>query len=112
MVIFGKAREVTDRDEKLRALDGLVEHVVPGRAADARSANESELRQTLLLAMPIEEASAKIRTGAPVDDEEDYALPIWAGVLPLSLTPSPPITDERVTAQVPDYVRRYARPRR
>ena len=109
-VIFGKAREVVDREEKLRALDGLVEHVMHGRSADARRANERELRQTLVLAMPIEEASAKIRTGGPVDDEEDYALPIWAGVLPLSLTPSAPVADERVTAELPEYVRNYSRP--
>ncbi|HEX7421527.1 MAG TPA: pyridoxamine 5'-phosphate oxidase family protein, partial [Thermoanaerobaculia bacterium] len=82
-VIFGTATEVTDRDEKLRVLAALVDHVAKGRSRDARAPNESELKQTLVLALPITEASAKIRTGPPIDDEEDYALPIWAGVLPL-----------------------------
>ncbi|HEX8172853.1 MAG TPA: pyridoxamine 5'-phosphate oxidase family protein [Thermoanaerobaculia bacterium] len=109
VVIFGKAREVTEREEKLRALDALVEHVVRGRGAEVRAPNESELRQTLVLALPISEASAKIRTGGPVDDDEDYALPVWAGVLPLALTPGAPIADERVTSDVPEYVRNYAR---
>jgi len=109
VVVFGTAREVTDRDEKLRALDALVEHVVRGRSADVRPPNEIELRQTLLLALPIEEASAKIRTGPPVDDEEDYALPVWAGVVPAALTFGSPIPDERALAGVPDYVVSYAR---
>src|SRR4051812_22349241 len=80
-VVFGTAREVTDPAEKLRALDALVEHVARGRSAEVRPPNERELKQTLVLALPIAEASAKIRTGPPVDDEEDYALPVWAGVL-------------------------------
>src|SRR6266849_2797993 len=86
-VVFGTAREVSSREEKLRVLDALVEHVCAGRSAHARPPNESELRQTLVLALPIEEASAKVRTGGPVDDEEDYALPVWAGVLPLTMVP-------------------------
>jgi len=94
VVVFGKAREVTDREEKLRALTALVEHVVPGRSPDVRAPNESELRQTLVLALPIGEASAKIRTGGPIDDEEDYALPVWAGVVPLTLMKGTPIKDE------------------
>lgn len=108
-VVFGTAREVTDREEKLKALDSLVEHVVRGRAKEARAANESELRLTTVLAIPIDEASAKIRTGGPVDDEEDYALPVWAGVLPLRLTPGEPVADRGVSAEVPEYVRRYSR---
>lgn len=108
VMVFGKAREVTG-EEKLRALDGLVEHVVRGRSREVRPPNEIELRQTLVLALPLDEASAKIRTGGPVDDEEDYAMPIWAGVLPLKLTPSDPIPDEGVTAEVPEYLKRYAR---
>ena len=111
-VILGTAREVTDADEKRRALDALVEHVVRGRSADARPANEKELRATMVLALPITEASAKIRTGPPVDDEEDYALPIWAGVLPLTVTPGVPVVDERVSVDVPAYVREYSRSRR
>jgi uncharacterized protein len=106
VVVFGSAREVTG-EEKLRALDSLVEHVMPGRSAEVRPPNETELRQTVVLALPLDEASAKIRTGGPVDDEEDYALPVWAGVLPLRLTPGEPVPDPGVTAEVPEYVTRY-----
>jgi uncharacterized protein len=95
-VILGHAREVSDPDEKLRALEGLVEHVLRGRSAEARSPNEQELKQTLVLALPIDEASAKVRSGGALDDEEDYALDIWAGVIPLSLTAGEPIADERL----------------
>jgi nitroimidazol reductase NimA-like FMN-containing flavoprotein (pyridoxamine 5'-phosphate oxidase superfamily) len=109
VVVFGTAREVVDEDEKVRALEALVEHVVSGRSQDVRQPNDKELRQTLLLAMPLEEASAKIRTGGPIDDDEDYALPMWAGVLPLRLTPGEPITDTGVTADVPEYVQTYVR---
>jgi len=108
VVIFGTAREVSE-DEKLRALEALVEHVVRGRSKDVRGPNVKELRQTLVLAMPIEEASAKIRTGGPVDEDEDYALPIWAGVLPLQLTPGEPIVDDGVSVAMPENVRRYLR---
>jgi nitroimidazol reductase NimA-like FMN-containing flavoprotein (pyridoxamine 5'-phosphate oxidase superfamily) len=109
VVVFGTATEVTDGDEKVRALDALVEHVVRGRSAAVRAPNESELRQTLLLALPIEEASAKIRTGPPIDDDEDYLLPVWAGVIPAALAFGSPIADERSTAAVPDYVAGYRR---
>jgi hypothetical protein len=107
VVVFGKAEEVVDRDEKIRVLDKLVEHVCRGRSADARRPNEQELKQTLVLRIPIAEASAKIRTGPPKDDEEDYTLPIWAGVLPLALAPSAPVADNEVP--VPDYINRYRR---
>jgi len=112
VVVFGKAREVTDREEKMRALDALVEHVAAGRNAEVRAPNEAEIRQTLVLAMPIEEASAKVRTGGPIDDEEDYALPVWAGVLPLRMVPQEPISDERLPNGIkpPDYLTRYRRP--
>jgi len=108
VVVFGKAREVRE-DEKVRVLDSLVEHVVRGRSKEVRAPNLKELRQTLVLALPIDEASAKIRTGGPVDDEEDYALPVWAGVLPLTLTPGEPIADNGVSADAPEYVRQYKR---
>jgi uncharacterized protein len=107
VVVFGRAEEVTDRDEKLRVLAALVEHVCRGRSADARRPNEKELKQTLVLRLPIAEASAKIRTGPPVDEAEDYDLPIWAGVLPLPLTPGAPLPDN--TVPVPQYVTRYRR---
>ena len=109
VVVFGTAREVVDEDEKVRALDALVEHVVRGRSKEMRQPNDKELRQTLVLALPLDEASAKIRTGGPVDDEEDYALPVWAGVVPLKLTPGEPIADRDVTVDVPEYAARYAR---
>ena len=108
VVVFGKAREVRE-DEKVRVLDSLVEHVVRGRSKEIRAPNLKELRQTLVLALPIDEASAKIRTGGPVDDEEDYALPVWAGVLPLTLTPGEPVADVGVTTDAPEYVRAYTR---
>lgn len=111
VVVLGKGREVVDRDEKLRVLDALVEHVCAGRARDVRPPNEAELRQTLVLAIPLAEASAKIRTGPPIDDDDDYDLPIWAGIIPLALTPSVPIDDARLTAGVPapEYATRYKR---
>jgi len=109
VVVFGTATEVTDPEEKVRALERLVEHVCRGRSKDVRQPNEKELRQTIVLSMPISEASAKIRTGGPADDDEDYGLPIWAGVVPLALTPSAPVTDERVSVEAPEYVTRYSR---
>lgn len=109
VVVFGKARAVTEDVEKRVALDALVEHVMRGRSKDVRAANEIELKQTLVLALPIEEASAKVRTGGPVDDDEDYALPVWAGVLPLTLMPGVPIPDSGVTSEVPEYVTAYSR---
>ena len=109
VVVFGTATEVTDREEKIRALEGLVEHVCRGRSKDVRQPNERELKQTLVLSLPITEASAKIRKGGPADDEEDYALPIWAGVVPLKMVAGEPVTDERVGVGVPEYVGRYGR---
>ncbi|MCA1595655.1 MAG: pyridoxamine 5'-phosphate oxidase family protein [Chloroflexi bacterium] len=105
-VILGSAVVVTDPEERMAALRILVEHVMEGRWADVRWPNESELKQTLVLSMPIEEASAKVRTGPPADDEEDYALPVWAGVLPLSVTAGPAVPDPRLTDGVPlpDYL--------
>jgi nitroimidazol reductase NimA-like FMN-containing flavoprotein (pyridoxamine 5'-phosphate oxidase superfamily) len=111
VVVYGVATEVSDRGEKLTALETIVEHVVPGRSADARGPSEAELRGTIVLSLPLEEVSAKIRTGGPIDDEEDYSLPIWAGELPFSLTPAVPIADSRLSPEIalPDYVARYRR---
>lgn len=111
-VILGKAREVTNREEKLAALNALVEHVVAGRSAEVRAPNEIELKQTLVLAIPLWEASAKVRTGGPVDDDEDYGRDVWAGVIPLRLTPAAPIGDERLKdgIEVPAYASSYRRP--
>src|SRR5207244_2812277 len=97
VVVLGKGREVADREEKLRALHAIVEHVVPGRSAVVRPPNESELRQTLVIALPLTEASAKVRTGPPIDEKEDYALDVWAGVIPISLAKGEPIRDDRMT---------------
>ncbi|MBV9494670.1 MAG: pyridoxamine 5'-phosphate oxidase family protein [Acidobacteria bacterium] len=110
-MVFGTAREATDADEKLRVLEALVEHVAKGRSRDARGPNEKELRQTLVLALPIEEGSAKVRTGGPVDDDEDYDLPVWAGVLPLKLVPQSPVPDEKMRPgiAIPRYVDEYRR---
>ena len=112
-VIFGTAHEVSG-DAKLDALDALVEHVCKGRSRDVRAPNDRELRQTLVLGMPIEEGSAKVRTGGPLDDEEDYALDTWAGVIPLKLVPQVPVDDERLREGIalPDYVKDYRRPTR
>jgi nitroimidazol reductase NimA-like FMN-containing flavoprotein (pyridoxamine 5'-phosphate oxidase superfamily) len=106
VVVLGTATVVIDREEKLRVLDALVEHVMKGRSADARPPSEAELNATLVLRLPITEASAKIRTGPPIDDEEDYALPVWAGVLPLELTPLAPVADPRLPAGIefPQYL--------
>jgi nitroimidazol reductase NimA-like FMN-containing flavoprotein (pyridoxamine 5'-phosphate oxidase superfamily) len=96
VVVLGRARVVEDREEKLRALDTIVNHVIPGRTSQVRGPSELELKATTVLALPIDEASAKIRTGPPKDDEDDYAWPCWAGVLPLGLRAGAPIADEKL----------------
>jgi len=111
VVVYGHAREVTDPDEKFAAQRALVDHVAHGRADDARLPNQRELDQTTILAIPIEEASAKIRTGPPKDDAEDMDLPIWAGVLPLLTIPGAPEPDPELPGGVepPGYVTDYQR---
>ena len=101
VVILGRARELTVEIAKRAALDALIERVLPGRAAQVRTASTKELNATCVLSLPIEEASAKIRSGPPHDDEEDYALGCWAGVLPLKLTALAPEPDPRLPAGVP-----------
>jgi nitroimidazol reductase NimA-like FMN-containing flavoprotein (pyridoxamine 5'-phosphate oxidase superfamily) len=91
VVLLGTATKVEDEDEKLRAFDAVVDHVLPGRSAVARPSNAAELRTTLVLRLPIEEGSAKVRSGGPLDDEEDMDLSVWAGVVPLRLTPGEPV---------------------
>ena len=112
VMIFGTAREVTDPDEKWRAQAALVDHVCAGRAQQARMPNAKELRETMILAIPLEEASAKVRSGPPLDDEEDTALPIWAGVLPLRTVPGVPEDSPDLPAgvDVPENVSGYRRP--
>jgi nitroimidazol reductase NimA-like FMN-containing flavoprotein (pyridoxamine 5'-phosphate oxidase superfamily) len=85
VVVLGRARELTDRAEKLHAMECVVEHIVPGRWNEARQPSDKEIKGTTILALPIEEASAKIRTGPPKDFDEDLSLPVWAGVIPLDL---------------------------
>ena len=111
VVIYGVAREVTDPKEKFDAQNALVEHIVPGRLADARLPNDLELKETGILAISLDEASAKVRTGPPKDDEEDYGLPVWAGVLPLRTVPGDPEPDPRLPDGVepPGYVTGYRR---
>ncbi|HEY3581464.1 MAG TPA: pyridoxamine 5'-phosphate oxidase family protein [Pyrinomonadaceae bacterium] len=111
VLVFGRATLVDEPKEKYDALLALSEHIVPGRWADVREPNEQEMKQTTVLCLPLEEASAKIRTGPPLDDEEDYALPMWAGIVPLKLTAGEPINDPRLSAEipVPDYAAQYKR---
>src|SRR5437588_3678042 len=109
VMVFGRASRVDDPDEKRRALRALVDHVVPGRNADARPPSDAELRKTLVLRVPITEASAKVRTGGPVDDDADMTLGVWAGVLPCALTFGAAIAAPDVTAATPEYVRAYSR---
>ena len=112
VVVVGRARAVEDAEERLRALRALVEHVARGRWADTRRPNARELAQTLVLALPIEEASAKVRSGPPLDDAEDQALPFWAGVIPLSLVPAAPAPDPGLAPGIarPAYAEAYRRP--
>ena len=111
VVIFGKAQVVSEPEAKRKALRTLSEHLIPGRWKDVREPNQKELDGTLVLELPIEEVSAKVRSGPPLDDEDDMRREVWAGVLPLELTANAPIPDARMTAGAvtPDYVRRYSR---
>jgi len=112
VVVLGTAREVADPAEKYAALKAVVEHVAPNRWGDVRWPNEQELKATSVLRLPLEEASAKIRTGPPIDDEEDYQLPCWAGEIPLRLLPQTPVPDPRLPPEIniPAYARAYRRP--
>lgn len=111
VVVLGKATLVQDPEEKIAALRALSEHILPGRWADSRQPNERELKATSILRVPIEEFSAKVRTGPPIDDEEDYSFPTWAGVVPLEMTAGAPINDPRLdpVREVPACAKHYAR---
>jgi nitroimidazol reductase NimA-like FMN-containing flavoprotein (pyridoxamine 5'-phosphate oxidase superfamily) len=100
VVVLGQARVVSDPEEKLAALRCFTNHIVPGRWEEVRQPTEPELRSTLVLAVPLDEVSAKLRTGPPIDDEEDYALPVWAGVVPLKPWFGDPAPDARVLPDV------------
>jgi nitroimidazol reductase NimA-like FMN-containing flavoprotein (pyridoxamine 5'-phosphate oxidase superfamily) len=112
VVVLGAATEIVEHDAKREAMRALVEHVVPGRWNDTRPPSDAELQATQILMLPIAEASAKVRVGPPIDDEEDYPLKWWAGEIPLGLAVHAPIADPRLTAgiEVPAYVARYRRP--
>jgi uncharacterized protein len=113
VVILGKATLVDQPQEKLEALHLLSEHIVPGRWSDVRQPNEKELKATSVLRVPIDEFSAKVRSGPPIDDEEDYSFPTWAGVVPLQIKAGEPIADARLDfrLEMPDYAKRYERRR-
>jgi hypothetical protein len=109
VVAFGTARRIADPGQKIKSLRIISEHLIAGRWEDVREPSEKELKATTVLEFSIEEASSKVRSGPPLDDESDYGLPVWAGVLPLEMKSQPPIPDDRLVKGValPDYVRLY-----
>ncbi len=104
VVVFGVGQAVRERGAKLQAMEALVEHIVPGRSAEARGPNETELKATEIVALTISEASAKVRTGGPVDIGADLELPVWAGQVPLRVTAGAPVPDVGCSLPVPGYV--------
>jgi nitroimidazol reductase NimA-like FMN-containing flavoprotein (pyridoxamine 5'-phosphate oxidase superfamily) len=100
VTVFGRARMVTEVAEKLEALRIITDHIVPQRWDEVRGPNELEMKQTVVLALPLADVAAKVRIGPPADDEEDYALPIWAGVVPIQTQLGAPIADGRVLPEV------------
>ena len=108
VVAFGVARAIDDPAEKIRALRIISEHLMPGRWNDVRGPSEKELKATAVLEFSIEEASAKIREGPPLDDEEDYSLPVWAGTVPLRMEAQSPVPDPRLaeSIEIPQYILR------
>jgi uncharacterized protein len=114
VMAIGRTRPITDPEEKEAALAALVEHIVPCRSDAVRGGDRRELAATAVLALPLDEVSAKVRTGPPIDDEADYDLPIWAGVLPLRQVPEAPVPDDRLdpSLAVPAHVASWRRPAR
>jgi nitroimidazol reductase NimA-like FMN-containing flavoprotein (pyridoxamine 5'-phosphate oxidase superfamily) len=112
VVLFGVAARVDDEEEKRRAVEAVIEHVLPGRAADARAPTAEELRATLVVRFPISEGSAKVRTGGPIEEPDDLALATWAGHIPLETIARAPVDDGRVlpNVAVPAYASHYSRP--
>jgi len=112
VMALGRTRLVSDPLEKDRALRAVVDHIAPGRSDVIRGGDRKELAATAVLAVPLDEVSAKVRTGPPKDEEDDYDLPIWAGVLPLAVVPRPPLPDERLdpSVPVPAHVAGWRRP--
>jgi len=111
VMVFGTAQLVSEREEKLHGLECIVEHLVPGRSREARPPNEKELTGTSVLRLSLSQSSAKVRSGGPLDDEDDFARPVWAGVLPASIGYGTPIPDALVPpiVNVPDYISLYDR---
>src|SRR4029077_1426609 len=111
VVVLGTAVAVSESGEKLEALRSLSEHILPGRWAESRQPNEKELKATLVMRLPIKEFSAKVRQGPPIDDEEDYSFPTWAGVIPLETVAGAPENDPRLDPKtaVPGYASAYSR---
>jgi uncharacterized protein len=111
VMVLGEAHEVTDPAEKERALHTVVEHIAPGRADEIRGADETDLRSTRVLSIPIEEASAKVRTGPPIDEEADLELPHWAGQLPLTQGTAEPIPAPDLAGDpaIPDSIKSWSR---
>jgi nitroimidazol reductase NimA-like FMN-containing flavoprotein (pyridoxamine 5'-phosphate oxidase superfamily) len=111
VVVFGEGRLIEDEQEKLAALQAVTEHLIPGRWQEARLPNRKELNATSVVSINIDEASAKVRVGPPVDEDEDYVLPVWAGILPLQEMPLTPIRDELQSENIPlpEYVAQYSR---
>lgn len=111
VVVHGTARRITDPDEAAAALSRFVDHLLPGRSAEVRGPSPVEVRQTAVLELPIEEASVKVRSGGPIDDEADLDLPIWAGVVPLGVAVGSPVAAEDVAAiDVSPSVQAWSRP--
>jgi uncharacterized protein len=111
VVILGTATLVDDPVEKIAGLRAVSEHILPRRWDDVRQPTDKELKATSVLKIPIEEFSGKVRVGPPIDDEEDYSFPTWAGVIPLAMHPGTPIRDERCEQEFPEYLRNYERKR-
>jgi len=109
VVILGTAMLVSDPGEKLAALRSLSEHILPHRWDDVRPPNEKELKATSVLKLPIDEFSAKVRVGPPIDDEDDYSFPTWAGVIPLETAVGKPVRDDRCEKDFPEYMKNYSR---
>jgi nitroimidazol reductase NimA-like FMN-containing flavoprotein (pyridoxamine 5'-phosphate oxidase superfamily) len=110
VTLFGKATALESPEDKLASLEAFMERITPGRWAELRPPTKQEMKATTVVGMEIEEASAKVRTGQPVDDEEDYALPIWAGVLPLRTVVEPPVSDPRLPegVEAPAYLSKFS----
>ncbi len=103
VVVLGKARLVSDPAEKWEAMRAFTNHIVPGRWEEARQPDEKEMKQTEVLALSLTEASAKVRTGPPIDDEEDLSWPVWAGVVPVRIVPGAPVPVEGLTSAAPPF---------